>query len=63
MTAHIDYPSTVVHIKREREREREREEVVKKNEHDSSKPPVSEGGNQYSLMSWKNQADFDLLKV
>jgi hypothetical protein len=55
MTAHIDYPSTY--------REREREEVVKKNEHDSSKPPVSEGGNQYSLMSWKNQADFDLLKV
>jgi hypothetical protein len=37
MTAHIDYPTTY---------KREREEVVKKNKHDSSKPPVSEGGKQ-----------------
>jgi hypothetical protein len=49
--------SCSVHIKRERE------EVVKKNENDSSKPPVSESGNQYSPMIWKNQADFDLVKV
>jgi hypothetical protein len=55
MTGHIDYPSTY--------KKREREEVVKKNEHDSSKPPASEGRNQYSPMSWKNQADFNLFKV
>ena len=44
-------------------KKKKREEVVKKNEHDSSKLPISEGGNQYSPMSWKNQADFDLFKV
>jgi hypothetical protein len=43
MTTHIDYPTT--YKERERERKREREEVVKKNEHDSSKNPVSEGVN------------------
>jgi hypothetical protein len=37
MTAHIDSPSTY--------KKREREEVVKKNEHDSFKRPVSEGMN------------------
>jgi hypothetical protein len=44
-------------------KKKKREEVVKKNEHDSSKLHISEGGNQYSPMSWKNQADFDLFKV
>jgi hypothetical protein len=37
----------LIHIKRERERE----EVVKENEHDNSKPLVSEGVNHQSLVA------------
>ena len=45
MTAHINYPSTY------KKREREREEVVRKNEYDNCKPPVSEGVNHRSLVA------------